>query len=1558
VKKKIFLAVLVAAAAPFFFFSVESDKLRAKMERMAASSGFAVKIGSAGFRLPASITLSDVSVEKNGTFLNIPRINISVSIVRFIAQDPFVVVSLKEPSFDIADFSWIPQESSPAGGLPLGLVKIENGSVRYEGAGITRARGDFSFRHSRVEGLLKADALSGRMVLRLTGKSGDVRAALNADNLKLPGSPAGAPPIKLSAKGRIDDDKITAHFKVSSGELKIRGEGDYRGGNYNFSAEWEGLSESYGAGSAEIKGDISGLRFAVKSPAANVDGFARFERGGVAVETSTAAIRFVSRDFSVDGEAAVKGFWASGGRSSAAASFSGRTAIKDAVGRLKIDAVQKGDSVRIDAALSPSGARAALSIDIGGGIEGTLSDGKKGRASLRGTFAPLDITFSADDWNAAAISSSAIPVAGRFGASGSLTGSGGEWLLAVRARAVDAVWNGFNLGSCSADITAGPKLLAVTDASLSGGRIKGYYKSVKGVSTELKAVADEADMGVLSLLARRRVAGRLTGRLEISTSGEKPPYGKADITVRGLAVDGRALGELKASGFLDGRDIAFDKFSLMGPDGSLSGGFSVIGSKVTGLFGFGAYAVAGNMKATGQISVSGRYKTIDDFSLSAQSKKMSLAGFMHGDAPLLITAHSDSSAYKISELRYGHLHARDITVKKTPAGELSGVVTLNDYPLSILSNDLKGSCRADGTLYGALSSPKLKVAYKADGVEFSTHVPAARLSGSGVYSDGVFRISESKVSQPRAQAVFGGSVTAENIDVSGKITASGISGIVAVDGLTSGPLAMNFGVTGKPSSPVVDISGEIADFSYGGAVADKIKLASRYDTGKISFSESSIRFGGNEIKILPGSSYDIGAGLYDIKLLVVSLRAGILSALGRLGVSGKIPTATSPAAGALRLDDFWIGGKKFTRSELLYEISDKRILLASPAGKSESFRAEAGFAADSVAARINYAGSAGDSAVINLDSRAGVLAADGNLVSFSVDTISSMLDSPLEASGSLNATVKLSGSAGNPALEARAVVYSGSVSGIMFDEVSAEATLNDGVLDLVSARAVKANAYRLSAAGRLYVAPPADKTRRRGASLRNDFTVTLDDGRLSFLEAFDFVKKAEGPVTGRMEIRGTLDEPKLTGFLKIENATAELSAYLAKINNLNLIATLKENALTVENFSGRSGSGRFLLQGAARIENFAFADVDFTFKNTTSVGIDLFVPELPIPTQFSKETGAKFASSHSNGKPRFEISIKGDPRSKFTLGGWVKLDHTYFSYPPPPPLVSEDPARHILEKLYLDLTLQTGENTWYENELVSVNIEGSMTLKGNYYGPFVTGSVESKRGYISYIGNEFRIQSARFEVSGADAYLEGSASKQMATSKGYDTVQVIIDRSLIGRLQPRFVSSDDPSLPSEKVFARIVGGDSENMTPQDRDLMLRQGLVRLLDSSLATPFARTLLRRSGVVDIMKVSYAQPTVSDPDTAPRDSSETLPELLRGTKYTFEKYVSDAMLLGYSVTLDEYLNKLDLKHEVEVAYRMKGNVFLRGIYELDSKSLIRPPERRITIEQQWRFGWPKKQ
>ncbi|MDI6756489.1 MAG: translocation/assembly module TamB domain-containing protein [Endomicrobiia bacterium] len=1568
-KKKILLVVLIAALTPFFFFSVESERLRAKIESLVSSSGFSVKIGAAGVRLPARITLKAVKIEKSGATLAIPRLSVSVSFIRFLSQKPFLEVSLKEPSlaleyFNPSDFAPVLGDKTSVGGLSLGRLKIENGFLKYKGASFGNAHGDFSFDKNEIEGLLRAKRDDARLLLRLTGKSGDVRAAILVDNFKIPGAPASVEPVKFSVKGRITPDKTSAQFKGSSGDIRLNADAEYADGKYNIAARWECPYVTPDSGSIDVSGDALGFGFRINAAEKvnermlDVAGAARFEDGGISVETSTAAIRLAAKDITLDGSANIRGFWATDGRSRAQAHFNGALAARDFLARIKISAVQTDERVRVESSLSPGGARADISLERDGKLSGSLSDGKHGRARISGRFAPLEIAFTVDDWDASAISlPTRLAVSGRLSAAGDFTGVSGEWLLKARARWAAAKWDDFRLGDCSADIVAGPKILSVSGASFDGGRIKGDYNEVKGVSRALNITADGADIGVLSAFAGRKVSGSLTGKLVVASLRDKQPSGKADLRVRGLSVEGRLIGDLKAAGGISGPDISFDKFSLIGPSGSVSGGFSVVGSKVKGLFGFGGYPITGDFKAAGQISVSGRYKNPDDFYVTLESKKFSLGAFPGKDSPMILTISSDRSAYKVPEMRFGHIKAKDVTVKKTPVGEISGDLSLKDYPLSLVSKNLKGNLSAEAAIKGSAASPELHVSYAAENVEFSTSVAPGRLWGSGVYSSGVFTFGESKFALPRSQIVFDGKASSASLDISGKISAAKISDIATVPGLASGALRARFKIFGHPSEPTVSCDADVADIVSGGVSIDRARVSAQYHSGKISFGESSVKFGGaNEIKMMPGSFVELSPVRYDLKLLAVSLRAGFVSALGKFGARGVGPSAGS-TSGSLVLDDFWVGGKKFTDTELLYKFSDGGISLAAPDGKPERFRADIRPAAGGgVSGRVEYAGRQKDAVNISLETGPGRISADISLAAFSVETLSSMFDSPLYATGNVNATLRVGGRPENPTVDARAAIYGGSVSGVIFDEISAEATLNDGALDVVSARAVKADAYRVVASGRLYVAAPADKTKKT-ISLRNDFTVTLEEGRLSFLEAFAFVKKAEGPVTGRLEFRGTLHDTKLTGFLKIENAAAELSAYLAKINNLNLIATLKENALTVENFSGRSGSGRFLLTGTARIENFAFADMDFIFRNTTSAGIDIFVPELPIPTQFSKETGAKFLSSYSYGKPRFEITIKGDPRSKFTLGGWASLDHTYFSYPPPPPPVgAEDPARDALEKLDLDLVLRSGENTWYENELVSVNIDGAIALKGNYYAPFVTGSVESKRGYISYIGNEFRIQTARLEIAGADAYLEGSASKQLPSAKGYDTISVIIDRSLIGRIQPRFVSVEDPSLSSEKIFARIVGVEGQNMTHEERDFVLRQGLVRLLDSSLATPFAKTLLRRSGIIDLMKVSYSKPAVSD-DSAAKETSETLPDILRGTKYTFEKYISDAMLLGYSVTLDEYLNKLDLKHEVEVAYRMKGNVFLRGIYEIDSKSLIRPPERRITIEQQWRFGWPKK-
>ena len=183
-----------------------------------------------------------------------------------------------------------------------------------------------------------------------------------------------------------------------------------------------------------------------------------------------------------------------------------------------------------------------------------------------------------------------------------------------------------------------------------------------------------------------------------------------------------------------------------------------------------------------------------------------------------------------------------------------------------------------------------------------------------------------------------------------------------------------------------------------------------------------------------------------------------------------------------------------------------------------------------------------------------------------------------------------------------------------------------------------------------------------------------------------------------------------------------------------------------------------------------------------------------------------------------------------------------------------------------------------------------------------------------------------------------------------DTIQMFIDKADITKIQPRFVSKNDPTITPTRAMAIATGVDPESTSTTDMSLMMRKSIIRLMDSSLTTPLAKNLLRRSGMVDTFKVQYVPQEAVIPADA---SNPTIPQLLSGTKYSLEKYITDRMLFGYSMTLDEMQNKILPRHALELSYNMLKNMLLKGTYELESENPLHQTERRITIEKQWRFG-----
>src|SRR4029077_6769538 len=120
-----------------------------------------------------------------------------------------------------------------------------------------------------------------------------------------------------------------------------------------------------------------------------------------------------------------------------------------------------------------------------------------------------------------------------------------------------------------------------------------------------------------------------------------------------------------------------------------------------------------------------------------------------------------------------------------------------------------------------------------------------------------------------------------------------------------------------------------------------------------------------------------------------------------------------------------------------------------------------------------------------------------------------------------------------------------------------------------------------------------------------------------------------------------------------------------------------------------------------------------------------------------------------------------------------------------------------------DTDLHFSDNAWFENELVEANLVGSLHIKGPSDRLKVDGSIDIAEGKISYLGVDFDIRQAHYDIRSDDT---GSAIvtipyvRRLAESTGQtvepvtgqgidDIITLMIEYAPVNELKPRLVSS-------------------------------------------------------------------------------------------------------------------------------------------------------------------------
>ena len=297
--------------------------------------------------------------------------------------------------------------------------------------------------------------------------------------------------------------------------------------------------------------------------------------------------------------------------------------------------------------------------------------------------------------------------------------------------------------------------------------------------------------------------------------------------------------------------------------------------------------------------------------------------------------------------------------------------------------------------------------------------------------------------------------------------------------------------------------------------------------------------------------------------------------------------------------------------------------------------------------------------------------------------------------------------------------------------------------------------------------------------------------RLSNVELFDLT----GPLKVRLDARGSLLRPRISGALGLDGAKLESPVTGTVINNLNARGTFRGSRLVLDAMTGTTpGNGRVSGSG------------DFTFL-PGGIGIDLGIRAdnarlLARDDIAATVTGPLTVRSRGNGG-----TISGDfvlNEGSYTLGSAGRVAEVasieVIERGLDPDLVIE---RERISPWLLDVDVAGGP-LFVKGLGLDSRWSADVSLSGSVLEPRITGSADLQRGEYSFAGRRFRVERGDIDFNGNSPPNPTIDVLAVADGAGLDAQVRVTGRAL----NPQISFSSPGVADQDEILSRLLFGTS------------------------------------------------------------------------------------------------------------------------------------------------------
>jgi hypothetical protein len=388
---------------------------------------------------------------------------------------------------------------------------------------------------------------------------------------------------------------------------------------------------------------------------------------------------------------------------------------------------------------------------------------------------------------------------------------------------------------------------------------------------------------------------------------------------------------------------------------------------------------------------------------------------------------------------------------------------------------------------------------------------------------------------------------------------------------------------------------------------------------------------------------------------------------------------------------------------------------------------------------------------------------------------------------------------------------------------------------------------------------------------------------------------ASGAATLDASLTGSFDAPTLTGHATITDGRLRPFDSPHSVEALNgritfgTNPTTLENAITLDDMTGRVGNGDVRFGGSIALDGYRVVEYNLTAQGRSM--------RLRYPDGFSSTVDMNLFLTGPRTAPRLAGSI--DVLRMTFVGAsagsssWLALLAGGGSSESVRPATAVIPASTI--PLTLNIQVRAPRMAVIDTKTARVEASAELAVGGTFDVPTLNGDVDIVGGRFSAYGNQYFVREGTISFHNSFDPIFDVAAETRPRLGGQTYVVDVEGRGTLRSLTTRF--SSDPYLPQSDIVSLIFGATPQVGTIERRTYALSQEQQQLMIQTagatlLATPLTSivgSVVERTGALDTVQIT--------PVLATDDASQQLNPTAR---VTLGKRISPRVYLTYSRTL----------------------------------------------------------